>query len=231
MLRTFLVSLIFIHLIAGSALVAAQSDYYASAYSYYEQGEQKSAIIQLQNALQQDPKNILARILAARIYLEMNAVDNAEASLLLVRSMGADPNLYMALLGAAWLESRKFDALLAEDDLAPLSPTRKAEWLVLRGKAFIAKGELATARQEFEKASRIIPTSASPYVAMSAVSLMERQLDAAQSEIDRALELEPENNQALKQQADLYRFRGEMEKALSYYDKALEIAPTYWNVR
>ena len=231
MLRTFLVSLIFIHLIAGSALVAAQSDYYASAYSYYEQGEQKSAIIQLQNALQQDPKNILARILAARIYLEMNAVDNAEASLLLVRSMGADPNLYMALLGAAWLESRKFDALLAEDDLAPLSPTRKAEWLVLRGKAFIAKGELATARQEFEKASRIIPTSASPYVAMSAVSLMERQLGAAQSEIDRALELEPENNQALKQQADLYRFRGEMEKALSYYDKALEIAPTYWNVR
>ncbi|MDG1945765.1 MAG: PEP-CTERM system TPR-repeat protein PrsT [Halioglobus sp.] len=231
MLRTSFIAFIFMHLIAGGALVTAQSDYYASAYSYYEQGELESAIIEVQNALQQDPENILARILSARIYLEMNAVVSAEASLLRVRSMGADPNLYMALLGAAWLELSKFDALLAEDDLAPLSPTRKAEWLVLRGKAFIAKGEPVAARQELEKASRILPASASPYVAMSLLSVMERQLDAAQSEIDRALELEPQSNQALKQQGDLYRSLGEMEKALSYYDKILEIAPTLWNVR
>ncbi len=65
-------------LLTASLLNSAHADdYVREAEAYLEKGEAKAAVIQLKNALQENPANIEARLMLGRIYLQ--AGDGASA--------------------------------------------------------------------------------------------------------------------------------------------------------
>ncbi|MEJ2327729.1 MAG: tetratricopeptide repeat protein, partial [Chromatiaceae bacterium] len=55
----------------GSAVSAQAADSLAEARSYLASGDKKAAVIELKNALQQDPGNATARLLLGETYLRL----------------------------------------------------------------------------------------------------------------------------------------------------------------
>lgn len=67
---------------------AKAADYYEDAVMLLNKGEPKSAIIQLKNALQQDPDLLPAYVLSGKAYLADGDAASAEESLLKAKLLG-----------------------------------------------------------------------------------------------------------------------------------------------
>src|SRR5215469_4134583 len=85
-------ALVFLAL-AGCDQAKTADDYIKSAQEQRAAGDISSAIADLKNALQQDPKNLPARVLLAQYYLDLPDPIGAEAALRRAREDGADDKL------------------------------------------------------------------------------------------------------------------------------------------
>jgi Tfp pilus assembly protein PilF len=78
-------------LYTGIVLAMTSEDYLREAENYLAKGEIQAAVIQLKNALQQDPDNVRARLRLGKIYLRAGQGRAAEKELSQARKLGAKP--------------------------------------------------------------------------------------------------------------------------------------------
>ena len=206
--------------------VADSSQYLQEAKKYLADGEIKSAVIQLKNALQEDPANIDARLMLGQLYLRLGDGASAEKELKRAIKLRAGKERWQLALGQAYLLQRKYDELLSDIEPDPtLSGEAQAAVLTLRGQALLGKRQLEQAQEAFEQVLAIKPGHQEAALGLARADLAGGNLEQGQNKLDRLLGQHPDNVTALILRAELARQSGAQDRALADFDRALELQP------
>jgi len=196
----------------------------ADARNYQQKGDNKAAIIQLKNSLQQNPDDTEARYLLGTIYNNTGNLQSAEKELQKALSLGMNPAKVWPELGQAMLGLGQFQQLL--DDTQTLSGNdASAEILTLRGAAFLALDKAQEAKKLFEQALEKQPHFPDAMVGMAKYSLMQRDVDTATRLSNEAVEKNPSSSDAWLFKGDLLRVLGKSDPAIAAYNEVIKIKP------
>ncbi len=91
------------------------------------------------------------------------------------------------------------------------------------GRVHLARGELAEAQREFERALELDPDNAEALIRIGSVERARGSVAEAERYIERALQVDPDSITALCELAEIKRDRGELDESIRLYREALSI--------
>ncbi len=215
-------------LVSGHLANAADEaqGYVDEARRFIDQGKLNAAVIQLKNALQEEPTNAQARLLLGAVYLRTGYIPSAVKELERARELGIDKGEWLELLGRAYLAQRQFDKVLADIVVDTSDPARlQSIALAMRGLAELAQGQREPARQKFQRALELTPENTDALLGQLQLTLLQADHDAALALADRILSVDADHIQARLARAGLYRIRKEYDNTLADFNKILELQP------
>lgn len=212
-----------------SLQVAAQqgTDYYEDALRRYDAKDVKGAIVQLKNALQQNPKLLPAQVLLADAYLAESQAAAAEAALDAAEKLGADRAVITPKFAKAYARQFKYRVLLDRIQPQGLPPGEAAEVLIQRATAYAGLGNMKEAEQSLRQAEKLSPDLVGVKIGQGTLSLQQGNLQGARALADRAVTMAPEDAGAWNLKASVAHLGGDAQAALSAYGKALAREPEY----
>lgn len=202
------------------------SKYYEDALARYAKKDVAGSIIQLKNALRQEPKMLAAHVLLGRSYLENGESAQAEQAFIRSQELGVDRSEIAIPLAQAYFNQGKFRRLL--DSISPqdLPASVKQGLLGIRAGALIELGDLKTARQALTGAYAAAGAKPAHLVLIEAnLAFREGHPEIARTLIDQALKTEPGNMQFWLLRATVLHSEGKADAALADYNQALVLAP------
>jgi putative PEP-CTERM system TPR-repeat lipoprotein len=234
--RSLLRALVAGTLISGAGTPAlAQADnasrFYEDALVRYEKNDVAGAVIQLKNALQQDPKLLPAYVLLGKAHLKQGEPGPAEVAFNQAVQLGVDRTVVAVPLAQAWFDQGKYQHLLENATGEGLNPSQRLEILLLRAAAQAELREFADAAQTLDQARRIDPTSGPVATAHAMLMLHSGNLPAAVKSADEAVRLATTDPQAWFTKGSVAHATGNVQAALAAYSEALTIAPEHLDAR
>ncbi len=125
------------------------------AESFLQQGQTRAAAIELKNAAKAAPNNADVRLRLGQVYMSLGDPRSAAKELQHAGELGADPAEVVPPLARALIASG--EALPAIDLIGKIKhPSPRL--LALRGNAFLAIGDIAAARADFDAALTTHPS-------------------------------------------------------------------------
>ncbi|MCF6354756.1 MAG: PEP-CTERM system TPR-repeat protein PrsT [Candidatus Polarisedimenticolaceae bacterium] len=206
----------------------SNTDYLARAEKYLDDGELKSASIELKNALRKAPDNPQARWLLGRLYLEVRNPQGAEKELNKAREFGVNDAAVLPLLLKSLLMQGKYSNLLEQDISKVQDAEIKAELLASRSMAYYFQKETEKANREIDIALEQFPDSIYANTAKARLTAAEGNLDEAYEYLDKALARKSDYKPAWSLQGDLLNSENEQKKAVDAYANAVK--GDYFNV-
>lgn len=189
-------------------------------------GKISAAIIDVKNALQKDTKNVAARVLLARLYLDLPDPSGAEAELLRARQDGADASVVAKPLAEAELMLGKPQLAIKETEIADTAHTDlKASLLATRGLGLMATGDITGALSNLEAALKADPHSIDALAAMARYQLVQGDLAAARQNLAEAQNLDPENALLFSLQGAIAFAAGDAAASEQAFQQMLGAAP------
>jgi putative PEP-CTERM system TPR-repeat lipoprotein len=204
----------------GAANQKAAS-YYEDAVSRYDRGDVDGAIIQLKNALQQDPKLLSAQVLLGEAYLKTGAPAAAEVAFSDAEKVGVDRSLIAPRLAQALYQQFKYQAVLDRVRTTGLPAPALSEVQVYRAYALLELGQSKEAVQAVEQALAADPSSIRARVAEGTVLLRSGDLKGASAVSDQLVKQAPNDAGAWNLQASVAHLSGDVPKALAAYARAI----------
>lgn len=197
----------------------------AQAKSYQQKGDSKAAVIQLKNALQNNPDNPEARFQLGSIYVESGEPLSAEKELRLAAGLGVKPDRVAPLLGKALSSQGQFQKAL--DETAPAAGvTQTPEILALRGSAFFGLRKLDQARESFQTALAAKPDFTPAIIGLAKDAAVTGNSAAALGYADKAIQKDPASADAWLLKGDLLRSSNDTAGAIKAYDEAIKANPS-----
>ena len=120
--------------------------FFEDALVRYERKEALGAIIQLRNALKEDPNFLPALVLLGKAQLGTGESIAAEESFAKALKLGIDRSEVAIPMAQAMLDQGKFAAVLERFPPESAPPALRADLLVLRGQAYRGQGDLEVGR-------------------------------------------------------------------------------------
>lgn len=201
-----------------------------SSKDYLAKKDSKAAVIQLKNALQQNPNLAEARFLLGSTLLENGDLAGAEVELRKALELKHPADATVPLLARAMLASGQAKKLTDEfgktkltsgEPLAALNTTLSA--------AYESLGNRDAARKLLTEALAANPNYVPARLADIRQTAANKDLAGARSKLDTLLSENPSNPEALLIKGNLLEFDGDASGALALYQKAIEAKPSYMN--
>ncbi|CAN0580613.1 unnamed protein product, partial [Laminaria digitata] len=199
--------------------------FYEDALKRYHAGDYRAAEIQLKNALQQNPRNLPARILLGRTLNKLRLGEEAEHQLRLARGAGADDSQILGPLGEAYLAQGKATTLLRDFPAGNRLPAVEAEVRVLRGRAMLELNQIFDAEEQFLSALRIRPDFVKGLIGLASHRMSTGRMEDAEKLIDRAMAQEPDNESTWHMKGKIRLSLSDWRGALEHFDRTLSIEP------
>lgn len=213
-------------LVAGCGSSIDDQQHVENAKQFLKNGDQKSALIELKSALQQNPDNAAARSYLGQLYLKAGNYGAAEKELLKAKELGADDNEVLPSLSQAQLQLREIDDVLAIDT-SQLTSLAMGQVLAAKGIAYLTRGQNSEAVELTEKALSMAADS--PYVRVARASAYLRAEDAvapAREQLEKAFEIDNTYPAAWSLLGDLEVKEKRLEQARDAYTKSISFQPT-----
>ncbi len=205
---------------------AAAEDFVAEAREYVAQGEYKSAIIQLKNALKYEPRNTEARTMLGELYLRAFDGDAALKEFARVRDLGGAPADWLLGYARALAMQQKFDRLLQEVSADESLPALlRAELYAIRGNAYLDLRKIDSAEVEYDKALELAPGLPAAGLGKARTLINRQQNEAALTRLDGLVSAHPDQAEIRLVRGDLHRRQGELDAAEADFRHAAEITP------
>ncbi len=205
--------------------------YYEDALVRYEKDDAAGAIIQLRNALQQDPNMLAAQVLIGKAHLRKGEPSAAEAAFQKAIALGVDRSEIVVPLAQAYLDQGDFNNLLDRIPAAGLPVARKVEILLLRAQAQLEIGRPREAEEGIAEARQLDPKSVGPIIAQAQIAIQQDRWAEAAKLADLAVGISGDDPAAWNMKASVLHLKGDLKGALAGYSKALEVAPKYVDAR
>lgn len=210
----------------SAAQAETSNEYLQEAQGYAKKGDVNSAIIQLKNALQKDPKNIKARYFLGLNYLRRGDGAGAEKEFDRARSLGMPLQELAIPLGRAYLMQGKAQEMLTEIKLDDAYPNDVNSGIhVLRASAYLGLGDEDKAAKAYQEALKLDPHSLDALLGQARMAVGQHQFDTAQGLTDRVLKEQPKSGEAWTVQGEIARLKGDFPSAKTSFDKAVELEP------
>lgn len=210
--------------VPGKAVDSPEASFLQRAQQYHEVHDLNAAVIELKNALQQNPESLMARWWLGVIYLEQGDLAGAEKELMRARQLGAPANI-LVWMGEVLLLQRQYQRVLSE---IPLAPELEAKDLVevhaIRGEAHLGINEPERARAEFENALAVQPDASRALVGLAQLAMHDGKLDETRQQIERALAADKASAQGWAVLGDVERLQQRLPEAELAYGKVVETA-------
>jgi putative PEP-CTERM system TPR-repeat lipoprotein len=210
-------------LLAGRFAQQSPDEAVPAARQALAQGDVRTAIIHLKNAIQGEPTLAEARLLLGGAYLRIGDYAGAEKELETALEHGASPSDALPILGQAYLRQSKFDELL--DRLTPgdRGVEVEAQLLALRAYAHLGKQEFDKGEALLRQAIALQPDAPQARLGLALLHRQRGDAAAAEAEVDHVLARDPENAEALNLKGELRRRAGDGDAALAAFDKAVSV--------
>ncbi len=195
----------------------------SEAVEYQKKGDDNAAIIQLKNALQQDPSNKEARFQLGVLSQKSGDLLAAEKELDRALSLGLSADTVIPVLAQVLFDLGKFQMLLDTVDRHP--DVNSVEVKILQGRALLAVGRNEESKAMLDQMLAENPNSAEILIGLAQHALSERNLDLANDFSNQAVEKNPENSTAWLFRARLLQAQGKPDQALEAFDKVIQLVP------
>jgi cellulose synthase operon protein C len=200
----------------------------ASAREYMAKDDLKSAVIQVKNALQQNPDLAEARYLLGLALLRSGDAVGAETELRKAMALKYPDEKVLPKLAQTLLAQEQFKKLIDEfagKDL-PL-PAAKAELLTSLAMAYVADRKPDLYKSTLDAALAADPS----YLPAQLLAIRQQarggDIDGALAAIGGLLAKSPPNEDAEKLKGDLLGGKGDVDGAIAAYRKAIDVKPDF----
>jgi cellulose synthase operon protein C len=217
----------------SSAAVEQQNvaDLYEDALIKFQNQEISTAVIHLKNILKQDPNYLAAHLLLGQAYLQQGEGALAERELNTARQLGADRALISVPLGRAYKQQRKYRQILDHIQEGDFLPDLNSEIMVIRGEAYLERGEVDLAEKAFDKAVRFNPAATAPLLGQVSVFMRRGDFAAVDGVMQKALDMNPKDPEVWHTKGSVAHARNRFEEAVQFYRKALELKSGNYKLR
>ncbi len=213
-------------LLAGDA-----TKYYDNALIRIADKDFEAAIIQLKNALREDPKHLPSRILMGQSLIHAGDAQAAEKYLKSALKSGADEEQVITLLGSAYLMQGKNQELIDEVRSGSRSAEVESQILVLRAQALLEMGRTMDAADAFRRAQRLTPRNPVPLLGSATVNMRLGKLDEAERQVNEAARYTNDKAGILYALGEVQRLKGNNTAAIELFSRSLKIAPNHQQAR
>lgn len=198
----------------------------AHAKQLEQDGNRAAAVIEIKNALQQQPGNAEARYLLGRIHFANNDFANAEKELRQAVSKGYQAPEASILLARTLLLLRQPDKLLKEVDVMPgASADANATILALRAQAHALTGDKENAENSLLQADELVPEHPDTLAVRAGQAYADKNAELALNLVDKAIAKANQRVDLLLMKADLFRALQRPDEAFAAYGKVLAREP------
>lgn len=193
--------------------------------AYMQNGDAKTAETYFKRAARADPNNRKTQTALALARMRTGQAEQAFADLEQIAAADTGTSADMALIASS-MQGKQFDkALKAIANFEKKQPDNPAVHH-LRGGALLGKGDLAKARQSFEKALSVSPAYLPAATSLARLDLAAKQPEQAAKRFESVLDKDPKNVQAMLALAELRaNMDGGSDKAADLIRKAIATAP------
>ena len=212
----------------NASLTAKQSieksnDYYDNALSRLESNDTEAAIIQLNNAIKYNAKNIPAYILLGETHLKQGHAPFAEALFKRAIKQGAHNKTVIHQLAESYLAQHEYQKIIDKIPAAGLPHSLKIKIQLMWARAHFGLRQYNDAESIVDKILMLSPQHI-------AATLMKVQLEIAKNNLKSAESLLASIETAGEFDAEFWAYKGELAKeerhideAIKYYSKALSL--------
>jgi putative PEP-CTERM system TPR-repeat lipoprotein len=210
---------------AGADLAMAASSI-ESAKKYFDKGENKAAVIELKNFLQENPDNAEARLLIGDVYLKLGDMAAAVKAFEKARELKAPPEKWVVPLGRAYLLQGDTKSVL--DQIKPeesLPPMVRAQAFGLVGSAYLSKGDTAKAKENFDAALKMDPAASEATLGLAMLEAQQKNFKKTIEYANQVVAKDPKHVNAWVILAEAKRLDGDNQGAIEAFGKAIEVHP------
>jgi putative PEP-CTERM system TPR-repeat lipoprotein len=213
--------------LVGCRSGGSEVDLTASARSYLEKKDHRSAIIQLKNVLNQNPEAVEARVLLGQALLMDNEPAAALVELRKAQELRAPDEQVLPHLARAMLASGEDGKVIEQFGNTQLEdPAARADLLTTVATAYALRGDTGKAAEAAAAALQAKPGYVPAMVMTAQLQAASGKAVEAIAELDRALMIEPRNERAGVLRADLlWRAQKDKDGAMKGYRSVLEDNP------
>jgi putative PEP-CTERM system TPR-repeat lipoprotein len=188
-----------------------------------------AALIDLKDALQQDPKNLAARLLYAQTYIDLADGVAAVAELVRAQQDGAKEVDLAKPRAEAELLAGRFDAVVKHTAPLPegVSTEVEASLLASRASALLALGKTDAALAAMEKGLSLYPHSIEGLIVSARASVATGDPAAARRRLAVLLSEAPQDLRVMRLQGDIAFAGGDYAAAEKAYRRIVAVQP--WN--
>lgn len=199
-----------------------EKDLVSKAEAHVEQGQLGAAVIELKNALQQNPKSMEASWLLGEVYLKLAAPEYAEKEFRRAHSLGVADASVLPVLARALLMGGKPADVLGLESTSSLPVEVSSQLLASKGLAYLDLDELLAAKKTLAEAAR--GAKGDPYVrvAQARLAAAEGNPEVAGEIVQETLEDYPDYYLAWSVLGDLEQLRGRAAEAEQAYSNAIK---------
>lgn len=224
--RTSAVALALATLVAcGESKTTEQ--YLQDALAHQQQGETSTAVIELKNALKNDPKNPEPRLMLGNIYLDQGKLLGAEKELSRAKKFGAAPSDVQVPLARVLIQLGKYNETI--EMLATTSELDSSQQIVaavLKGQALLALGRQEEAEAELNMANEINAGDSYSQFGQAMLASSQEDFEKSKELIEGVLAQSPDMLEALSMYGNLSFANGDYQAAIDSFSRYLELRPT-----
>lgn len=193
------------------------------AERYLARGEDRAAVIELQNALRSEPQNIEARLLLAEVSLRLGDTRSAEQELAAATANGATPEQIAEVAANVHLTKGEHEQLLERIDERALALTEPA-LSTYRGLALSGLRRFDDAIAAFEAALEVDPAFGRAAIGLAQGLHATGRSDAALERLEATLAADPANPEAWSLKGSILHSQGNTRGAISALQSAKQYA-------
>ena len=220
-------------LVLASLLLSACGDkpetLISSAKDYLAKHDSKAAVIQIKNALQQQPDMPEGRFLFGRALLEGGDPAGAETELRKALQLKYSPDSVTPLLASAMLRQGKVKPLTDEFGKTEVTGmAAKASFMTSLASAYTMQGKSEPAQVALTAALTADPGYIPAKIVLARNKATQRDFDGALKVTEDVIVKEPKNTEAWKLKGDILRYaKNQPVEALAAYRKTVEFQPDF----
>ena len=200
------------------------AEYVQRAKDYQDKGQLNATIIELKNALIQNPDNMEARLLLGTVHIELGDGASAEKELLRAHELGVSSEGIAIPLAKSLVLQGKYSRVIAEiNPHGNLPPYDKAQVFALRGNAYIGEHKPDEAAEAYRSAFELEPELTLAQLGQARLAAMQGDAEEARSWIEKALAGAPKSADAWSLLGNIELKAGNAAAAETAFSNAIEI--------
>lgn len=184
--------------------------------------EYRTAIIELKNALRQDPNSAQARWLLGKASLESGDVLSASKELKQALDLGWPPDDIQPAMAQALFAQEEFEAV-GKLDAEGMTPTARASLFGLQAQAALAQGDEGTAEVLIDQALALKPEDVEVLIAKARLLDSRDDSKGALAIVEEIIAIDPERGDAWSLKAAIRTKEENYKGALAALNKAVQL--------